>query len=1263
MKHLKLMLLSGLAVSYVGCTLDFNDFDPYTQPGAFDDNKPEPVDMDVMPDVMPAPDMDEPVDMLIDMDPPLDTDGDGVLDDDDNCPEVVNPNQLDADMDDIGDLCDDSDGDGVFDYRDGGDGQSVPYDNCIDIPNPDQLDSDWDGLGDLCDDDPDGDGLNAAQEQERGTSPTSADSDGDGIIDQVDLCPLVPSLDLDSDEDGIGNACDLDDDGDMIPDWIDACPYHNDPEQETTPELAAAGRGSACETDFDADGITDDVDPCPLLPALSDGTHPACTAPSSFSGFDADVREVASIQEYIWSASTGGLSAFTLSASKVISEDDERRFYTKSGLWSAKSAHVAGMNSAGPNRLLIRGVWVVSGGRLSALRYDGVSGQYWAIEHDLSDLGVTDINDISSYQGGVFVGSTTGLYSVRYDGTSEVTLGMLANPNVTALEPSLEAGAVWVATGAELYLLNVESGEATPAVTLPDVNEIRSVRLSDPLDPLAAVLILTDSEVIFLNPEDYTELYPRLPISAYDVVSRPLGMYFASVQGLVAGAPNSEVSPAAVNAVDGVNVSSFAQTSDGIVIGSASSGQGGRPDGLGDEGGLRAGGGVWIERSVDGEACITKSLMNTSRATWIATYGGLYQRDPDGIQSLILEKPIYDLYSDGQYLWAATQSGLARVSFEEGGAATEFELPALTPPFTAVSYHNGQVWVGGQNGVAYSPLDDEGNPTTWVEFINTEEANLPLGEIVGIGSDGATTWIAVRGPEGGIARYNENGFNPVIYSQNNALIPSNLITDLSVSSTRVVITTESGVSIMKPVIANVNDLETLYVGQGIPNAAQTSSVLSVADTGDVLWLFTAPSQNNPYGGLISMRVDGPQAPLRTIGTELFYSAQEVDVLKSQLPQVIGDRPYAKLSAMSKSESAVITLATCGDDTYPGGLGVLDSERSLEVRIGARGLPGSQEGVIVPSPRGHVMFTTPFGRLSAEEGEEYGPGETRTVDLYLPLAEGEEWPEGQEPRRVSISAEQLSRPIRECHAFVQVNEPVKRMICLLEGNYIAQHIRNTWSVDDERVLPSEVTEINAIALAPDNPANDMWLATDEGLFNIRNGQARVLNVANTDGKLPSDRVNAIVINEGLQQIYIGTNAGVVSLGIAGELPEDAARADWAVVAPESSPLRGPISALNVTEDGSLWVGASGGAARVVNDEVTLYAQGSDLPASPVTSITTSGDATYFAHSSGVSRLKAGVWSHYGSRMGASGIIGSLLTDDRGAVWALTPYGALGFNPAD
>lgn len=81
----------------------------------------------------------------------MDSDGDGVNDADDNCPDTANADQTDSDGDGVGDACDtaepvDSDGDGVADDED----------NCPQTANPGQADADADGIGDACDSTPNG---------------------------------------------------------------------------------------------------------------------------------------------------------------------------------------------------------------------------------------------------------------------------------------------------------------------------------------------------------------------------------------------------------------------------------------------------------------------------------------------------------------------------------------------------------------------------------------------------------------------------------------------------------------------------------------------------------------------------------------------------------------------------------------------------------------------------------------------------------------------------------------------------------------------------------------------------------------------------------------------------------------------------------------------------------------------------------------------------------------------------------------------------
>ncbi len=206
----------------------------------------------------------------------VDTDNDGIMDIDDNCPSISNKNQLDIDLDGEGNRCDlNDDNDRILDAQD----------NCLLIMNNDQTDSDEDGLGNACDTDDDNDRVldtldncplqsNADQlnidKDGKGNvcdnTPAienGKDSDEDGIPDATDNCPVQPNPNqLDINSNGKGNACDNDDDSDNVVDYADNCPVTFNLNQLDTD---ADGEGNGCDKDDDNDSIKDAADNCPLI--------------------------------------------------------------------------------------------------------------------------------------------------------------------------------------------------------------------------------------------------------------------------------------------------------------------------------------------------------------------------------------------------------------------------------------------------------------------------------------------------------------------------------------------------------------------------------------------------------------------------------------------------------------------------------------------------------------------------------------------------------------------------------------------------------------------------------------------------------------------------------------------------------------------------------------------------------------------------------------------------------------------------------------
>ena len=184
-----------------------------------------------------------------------DSDDDGISDLDENRAE-----RLDTDGDGQPDyLDDDSDGDGVKDRAEAGDGDTETKPS----------DADMDGIPDFRDRDSDNNGIEDGDESQEDTDQNGLldlfdiDDDNDGVIDSVEIAN--DGIDLDSDKDGTPNWKDPDSDGDKILDGNEVHGIDNDGD----------GASNHVDLDSDGDGISDLVeagdDILKTLPIDSDG--------------------------------------------------------------------------------------------------------------------------------------------------------------------------------------------------------------------------------------------------------------------------------------------------------------------------------------------------------------------------------------------------------------------------------------------------------------------------------------------------------------------------------------------------------------------------------------------------------------------------------------------------------------------------------------------------------------------------------------------------------------------------------------------------------------------------------------------------------------------------------------------------------------------------------------------------------------------------------------------------------------------------------
>ena len=263
----------------------------------------------------------------------VDSDGDGISDDADNCPETSNPDQADTDDDGQGDACDaDDDNDGVPD-----DGDAFPFDAS------ESVDTDGDGIGNNADLDDDNDGFTDAQEVAAATDSLDAESFPHGATGQ----PLVFS----SDRSGDWEIYLTDSDGTSVVRLTDS------PGRDNEPALSPDGSKVAFHSERDGN--------MEIYVINADGTNLTRLTNNSFDDYSPkfspdgtkivfDSYRSGNIDILIMNAdgsSEANLTQGSIMASRPEWSPDERRIAFSSGSYSTHEIVV--MDADGTNRVFL----------------------------------------------------------------------------------------------------------------------------------------------------------------------------------------------------------------------------------------------------------------------------------------------------------------------------------------------------------------------------------------------------------------------------------------------------------------------------------------------------------------------------------------------------------------------------------------------------------------------------------------------------------------------------------------------------------------------------------------------------------------------------------------------------------------------------------------------------------------------------------------------------------------------------------------------